>query len=117
MAGPLTMCSVRQSPMPCAPLLRAWSASSGVSALAITLMVLSSSTHDMSVPRSPERAGGARACLPTSTSPVLPFRDTQSPSDTVLPPRLKVCSGRQQGGARRALTSMLANQSLPRVPL
>ncbi len=33
---PLTMCSVRHSPMPSAPLLRAANASSGVSAFAIT---------------------------------------------------------------------------------
>ncbi len=45
----MNMCSVRQSPMPCAPSSRAFAASSGVSAFAQTSMRRSSSAHDKKV--------------------------------------------------------------------
>mmetsp|Transcript_2370 Transcript_2370/g.5972 ORF Transcript_2370/g.5972 Transcript_2370/m.5972 type:complete len:250 (-) Transcript_2370:1322-2071(-) len=86
------MCSVRTSPMPCAPLRRASAASSGVSAFVKTFTFLRSSTHPMKVPRSPEMVGGARASRPSITSPVLPLSESQSPVLYVLPPSSQVLS-------------------------
>mmetsp|Transcript_6723 Transcript_6723/g.17218 ORF Transcript_6723/g.17218 Transcript_6723/m.17218 type:complete len:430 (-) Transcript_6723:1213-2502(-) len=85
---PKNMCSVRTKPMPSAPLARAVTASSGVSALASTLSVRCASTQDMNCPRSPLMAGGASSAAPRITSPVVPFRDTQSPSCSFMPPRV-----------------------------
>mmetsp|Transcript_16591 Transcript_16591/g.40525 ORF Transcript_16591/g.40525 Transcript_16591/m.40525 type:complete len:446 (+) Transcript_16591:553-1890(+) len=80
------MCSVRTSPMPCAPLRRASAASSGVSALVKTLTLRLSSTQPMKVPRSPLIVGGASVSRPSITSPVLPLSEIQSPVVYVFPP-------------------------------
>mmetsp|Transcript_2482 Transcript_2482/g.3527 ORF Transcript_2482/g.3527 Transcript_2482/m.3527 type:complete len:329 (-) Transcript_2482:1398-2384(-) len=84
------MCSVRTSPIPCAPLRRASAASSGVSALVNTIMFRRSSTHPMNVPRSPLIVGGASASRPSMISPVLPLSEIQSPARHVLPPSVIV---------------------------
>mmetsp|Transcript_17127 Transcript_17127/g.40886 ORF Transcript_17127/g.40886 Transcript_17127/m.40886 type:complete len:379 (+) Transcript_17127:738-1874(+) len=80
------MCSVRTSPTPVAPFLRATSQSSGVSALAYTSIDRNRSTHSMNLPTSPDSTvGGTSSFFPRTTSPVVPLSDTQSPSRNTSP--------------------------------
>ncbi len=74
------MCSVRLSPMPSAPNLRAVRASSGVSALARTFIVRSASAQPISVAKSPDSSGWMVATFPTMISPVEPLRVSVSPA-------------------------------------
>mmetsp|Transcript_14113 Transcript_14113/g.46357 ORF Transcript_14113/g.46357 Transcript_14113/m.46357 type:complete len:305 (-) Transcript_14113:1158-2072(-) len=78
-------CSVRTSPMPSAPLVRAALASAGVSALASTLSARCSSTRAMNVSSSVEATGGASGTRPRITAPVVPSTESQSPSLTSSP--------------------------------
>mmetsp|Transcript_37509 Transcript_37509/g.71878 ORF Transcript_37509/g.71878 Transcript_37509/m.71878 type:complete len:229 (+) Transcript_37509:971-1657(+) len=89
-SDPKNMCSLRTRPMPSAPLALATAASSGVSAFVNTLMSRASSTQLMNSPKSPAICGGASSAAPKITSPVVPLREMVSPTDTVLPPRVKV---------------------------
>ena len=81
------MCSVRQSPIPCAPSSRAFFASSSVSALARTsiLPLRTSSDHFKMVSNSFGGFDAINASCPSITSPVVPSSDNQSPSFTVTP--------------------------------
>ena len=72
--------------MPSQPKLRAVDASSGVSALARTLSVRISSTHSISLPKSPVSSGWIFGTSPFITWPVEPSMVIVSPSfSTVLP--------------------------------
>ena len=79
------MCSVRQSPMPSAPNLRAWAASAGVSALARMPKVRNSSAHSISSAKSPLSSGCTVGTTPSMISPVLPSKVMNSPAFTTTP--------------------------------
>ena len=102
--SPRNMCSVRHSPMPCAPNRRARAASSGVSALARTrsrrapsawamiretALTRSSSTFSPSKWRTTNAAETGTS--PANTSPVDPSIEIRSPSRTVRPSRTWNC--------------------------
>ena len=76
------MCSVRQSPIPCAPNFIACSASSGLSALVRILSFLFSSAHTISSLYSGCVSGSAsiRSNSPLYILPVVPFSVILSPS-------------------------------------
>ena len=63
-SSPKNMCSVRQSPIPSAPNSRAFAASSGVSALALTLSRRKSSAHPSTVSKSSLICGGTSLTSP-----------------------------------------------------
>ena len=83
------MCSVRHSPMPSAPNLRAVAASSGVSALVRTFSVRMESAQPISVPKSPVSSGWRIATLPLNTWPV-------PPSMVMISPRVMITGRRRQ---------------------
>ena len=80
------ICSVRHSPIPSAPKWRAFCVSSGVSALARTVIRRAASAHDMMVSKSPDNCGSIVATSPSYTSPAEPSMVMISPSVRVLPP-------------------------------
>ena len=84
-SGSKNMCSVRLSPIPSAPNLSAVSASVGVSALARTPMVRTSSAHSIRVAKSPVSSGWIIATSPFITSPVEPSTVITSPSESSTP--------------------------------
>ncbi len=79
------MCSVRQRPTPSAPNTRACFRSLGVSALVLTFIVRISSAHDMILLKFPEISGGTSFSIPSYTLPLVPLRETNSPSLYFLP--------------------------------
>ena len=80
------MCSVRQSPMPCAPKRRAHWASCGVSAFARTFIVRAASAHSSNWLKLSSSAGSSMAAAPASTSPEVPSTVISSPSRKLRPP-------------------------------
>ncbi len=74
------ICSVRQSPIPCALKLRAVWASAGVSALARMPISAKRSAQDKSVLKLSSNAGGISLTAPTSASPLEPSTVMMSPS-------------------------------------
>ena len=91
-SGARNMCSVRHSPMPSAPRRRALAASSPVSALARTpslrrlfLPPRTASAHSRMVANSVGGSAAASAISPSTTSPVEPSSEIDSPSATVTP--------------------------------
>src|ERR1035441_10230373 len=97
------MRSVRHSPMPSAPNLRAVLASRGISALARTPnLPRNSSAHSMKLLRTPEEGSASMVlALPAKISPVEPSSEIQSPSVSVttLPPMLVDGDGLGAGDA------------------
>ncbi len=91
-SGPKNMCSVRQSPIPSAPNSRATFASCGVSAFVRTRRSRYLSAQDIKIPKFPVISGSTRSVWPRITSPVEPFRVSQSPSRRTFPLRVKVFS-------------------------
>ena len=82
----LNIRSVRHSPMPCAPYSRAFAASAGVSALALTPSRLACCAHRRTVRNSGVTFGSTRGRAPGYTAPVLPSIVMVSPSLIVTPP-------------------------------
>ena len=80
------MCSVRHSPMPCAPKLRASSASAGVSALARIFSRRTPSAQRISVSKSWPSSGDTVGTRPLNTKPVEPSSVITSPSRNSMPP-------------------------------
>ena len=74
------MCSVRQSPMPCAPNSRAFAESSALSAFARTFRRRTSSAQASTVSKSSLICGGTSATAPMITRPVPPSIVIVSPS-------------------------------------
>ena len=83
--SPRNMCSVRHSPMPSAPNLRATCASCGRSALVRTFSRRNSSAHRRITSNGPLGSGVTTGTAPTTTSPVVPLIEITSPSRTVAP--------------------------------
>ena len=82
----MNMCSVRQSPIPCAPKSRALAASSGVSAFARTFSRRTSSAQPRIVSKSSLICGGTSGTAPITTRPVPPSIVIVSPSASCWPP-------------------------------
>ena len=83
---PRKMCSLRQRPIPSAPNSRARDASSGVSALARTPRLRSSSAQARTVLKSSPISTSSSSTSSAVTTPVLPSIAIVSPSASSVPP-------------------------------
>ncbi len=81
------MCSIRNSPMPSAPKLRAFCASSGVSALVLTPILRNLSTIDMNLMNIGFSEASIVSIFSPYTQPFVPLRLIQSPSLNVTLPK------------------------------
>ena len=106
------MCSVRQSPMPCAPKSRAVRASAGVSALARMPMSQTAPAQSWSVRNASSRAGGSMSASPASTSPEVPSTVMTSPSAKLRPPAVRI--KRRLGSKRRSEAPTMQGSPRPR---
>ena len=80
------MCSVRHSPIPSAPKVRAWIASRGISAFARTFSLRNGSAHFMKVCSSLSSGDGGKVfSWPLITRPVVPSSEIQSPALNTWP--------------------------------
>ncbi len=95
----MNMCSVRHSPIPSAPNSRALAASSGVSALARTPSVRTSSAQRSTVSKWSDTSGSSSSTSSAVTSPAEPSIAIRSPSLSSVSPTLTVFACRSISSA------------------